>query len=115
MEKPDGVAAAADAGDQHIRQATGGGQYLLSRFRADDTLEVAYHNRIWVRAERGAQHIIRILDVGHPVAHGLADGFFQGAAAGGYAANFRAEQSHSEYIEALASHILFAHIHDAFK
>ena len=54
-------------------------------------------------------------DVGDPVAHGLADGVFEGAAAVGHADDVRAQQAHAEDVEALAAHVLFAHVDGAIE
>ena len=84
-------------------------------FVADDAMEVAHHGRIRVRAEDAAEQIVRRADVGHPVAHGFVDGVFEGAGAGGDAADFRAEQAHAVDVQLLAAHVLFAHVDDAFQ
>ncbi len=68
-----------------------------------------------MRAERRPEQIVRGPDVGHPVAHGFADGILQGAAPAGHADNLCAEHPHPENIEALATHVLFAHVDDAFQ
>ena len=68
-----------------------------------------------MRAQRGAEQIMRGVHVGHPVAHGFADGVLERAAAVGDADHFRAQQAHAEDVEALAAHVLFAHVDDAFE
>src|SRR5438105_491040 len=70
VEDPDRVRAAADAGDDGIRQAPGRGDELLARLAPDHALEVAHHRRVGVRAERRAEQIVGV-GVGDPVAHGL--------------------------------------------
>ena len=54
-------------------------------------------------------------DVGHPIAHRFADGVFERPAAVRDADHLRAEQTHAEYVQALAPHVLFAHVDDAFE
>ena len=54
------------------------------------------------------------LDVGHPIAHGLADGVFQGAAAAGNRHNGSAQKAHAEDVETLAAHVFLAHVDHAF-
>ena len=49
MEQADGVAPAADAGNQQIRQPAFLFQDLTPRFLADDTLKIPHHH--WVRME----------------------------------------------------------------
>ncbi len=41
---------------------------------------------------------MRVADVGHPVAHGFADGVLQRAAAAGNRNDFRAQKPHAENI-----------------
>ena len=58
---------------------------------------------------------MRALDVGHPIAHGFADGVFQGPASRVDAHHFGAQQAHAEDIETLAAHVFGTHVHDAFQ
>ncbi len=59
VEDADGVAAAADAGEDGIGQAAFGFENLAARFVADHAMEIAHHHRIRMRAERGAEQIVR--------------------------------------------------------
>ena len=92
-----------------------GGENLLAGFAADDGLKIADHRRIRMRAENGAEKIVRGADVGDPVAHGFVDGVFQGAAAGIDADDLRAEHAHARNVERLARHVFRAHVDDAFE
>ncbi len=74
VENSDGVAASAHAGKDRIGQPALRFQNLAARLLADHLLEIAHHHRVRMRAQRRAQQVIRVADVGHPVAHGLADG-----------------------------------------
>jgi hypothetical protein len=76
---------------------------------------IASGSRIRVRAQRRAEQVIRGLDVGHPIAHGLADGVLQRPAAARYSHHFGAQQSHPKNIQALPPHVLLAHVNDAFE
>ncbi len=58
---------------------------------------------------------MRGMDVGHPVAHGFADGVLQSAAAGWRRPPLWRRASHAENVQALPPHVLFAHIDDAFE
>ena len=115
VEDADGVAAAADAGDDGVGQAAFGFEDLVAGFEADDAVEVADHGGIGMRAEGGAEQVVGVGDVGDPVAHGFADGVFEGAAAAGDGDDFGAEQAHAEDVEALAAHVLFAHVDGAIE
>ena len=68
-----------------------------------------------MRAQRRAEQVMRGMNVGHPIAHGFADGVLQRPAAAGDAHHFRAQQPHAEDIQALPPHVLFAHVDDAFQ
>ena len=58
VEDPDGVGAAAHAGEDGVRQAAFGFQDLAARLFADDFVKIAHHHRIRVRAQHGAQQVI---------------------------------------------------------
>ena len=68
-----------------------------------------------MRAEHGAEQIMRGLHVGDPVAHGFVDGVFERAAAGIDADHFRAQQPHAKHVQALALHVFRAHVDRAGK
>ena len=68
-----------------------------------------------MRAENGAEKIVRVANVGDPVAHGFVDGVFQRAAAGIDADNLRAEHAHARDVERLARHVFRAHVDDALE
>ena len=74
VEQADGIAAPADAGVQRIRQAALSLKNLGARLNADHTMKVADHDWIRMCTQRGTEEVISIVDVGHPVAHGFADG-----------------------------------------
>jgi hypothetical protein len=92
-----------------------GFQNLRPRFHADDAMKIAHHGRIRMRAQGRAKQIICVAHVGDPVAHRLADGVFQRAAAVGDAHYFRAEHAHAEDIQPLAAHVLFTHVDHAIQ
>ncbi len=76
----DGVGAAADAGADRVRMVDAVPVLeLLLGLLADDLLEVAHHGRERVRARDGAEQVVRVLDVGDPVAQGLVDGVLEDA------------------------------------
>ena len=76
MKQADGVGAAAQSGDQRVRQPAFGFHHLLFRLRADHRLEVAHHSRIRVRAGHRADAVERVGDVRHPIAQRLVHGVF---------------------------------------
>ena len=109
------VAAAADAGDDRIRQAAELLARLLDGFAADDRLEIADDPRERMRADDGAEDVVRRLDARHPVAHRFVDGVAERARAAGDGAHFGAEQLHAEDVRRLAANVFFAHVDDAVE
>ena len=113
VEQADGVGAAADAGDQRIRQAAFVVEHLRAGLAADHRLEVADHGRVGVRAGGGADQVEGVVDVGHPVAQRLVHGVLEGAGAGGDRDDLGAEQLHAEDVGLLAVDVGGAHVHHA--
>ena len=62
---------------QHARRS-----HLRASFLADNGLKIAHDGGEGVGADRGADEVVRVDDVGHPVPHCLVDGVLQSAAAG---------------------------------
>ena len=109
VEEPDRVAAAADAGDQHVGQPAGRVLDLAPRLLADHRLEVAHDHRIGMRARDRADDVEGVAHVGDPVAHRLVDRVLQRAAARLDGVHGRAEELHAEDVQRLAPHVLAAH------
>ena len=109
------VAAAADAGDDRVRQPAELLEALRPRFAADHRLELAHHQRIRMRAEHRAEQVVGVGDVGHPVAHRLVDRVLQRLRAGVDLDHFGAEQPHAEDVERLARHVVGAHVDVALE
>ena len=78
-------------------------------------MKIANHRRIGVSPENGAKQVVRIADVGDPVAHGFVDGVFQRFAAGFHADYFGAKHFHARDVERLTGHVLGAHVHGALQ
>ena len=112
-QQADGVRAAADAGEREVRQPALDGPQLGRRLVADPPLEVPDDRRVRVRAHRGAQDVVRGLDVRDPVAHRLVDGVLERRGAGGDGPDLRAQRPHAEHVRGLAADVLLAHEHDA--
>jgi len=66
-----------------------------------------------MRPHHGAENVVRILDAGHPIAHGFVDGIAQRARATADRSHLRAQQTHAEHVGCLASDILFTHVDHA--
>jgi len=109
------VAAAANAGDDCLRQPPRSFEDLPARLAPDDRLEVANHQRIGMGPKRRSQQIVRAGHVGHPVAHRLVDGVLQRAAARIDANHLGAEEPHADNVQCLAGHVVDAHVDVAFE
>ena len=113
VEQPHRIRAAADAGDERVRQPALGLQHLLLRLSADDRLEVAHHRRIRVRAGDRADAVERVGDVGDPVAERLVHRVLERLGAGLDRDHLGAEHLHAEDVGRLARHVDGAHIDHA--
>ena len=109
------VRPAADAGDDFVRQSAQIVQALLPRFAADHGLEVADDHREGMRADDGAQDVVRVGHRGHPVAHGFVDRVAQRAGAGGDRAHLGSQHPHVEDVEPLAADVFLAHVDDTVE
>ena len=94
MEDADRVGTATDAGGHSVRQAARLLQDLRPRLQSDDALEIADHRRERMRAGCGAEAVVGVVGVGHPVAERLVDGVFQRLRTGLDRHHFGAEQPH---------------------
>src|SRR5207249_6940245 len=81
IEQSDGVASAAHAGYEYVRQPAFLLENLRARFSADDRLELSNHHRVRMRTKDRAEHVVCRTDVRYPVAHGFIDGVLQRFAA----------------------------------
>ena len=114
-ERADRVRAAADAGHHARRQPPAPLQDLRARLVADHALEVADERRERRRADAGADRVVRVPHVGHPVADGGRDGLLERARARVDAAHRRAQEAHALHVGLLAAHVLRAHVDDALQ
>ncbi len=115
MEQADGVGAAADTGEQRIRQPAFKLHHLLAGFLADHALEIAHHGRIGMRPGGGADAVKSVVDIGDPVAQSLVHGVLERARPGLDRNDLGAEQVHAEDIGLLPLDIDRAHIDHAFE
>ena len=109
VEQAHGIGAAADRGDQRIRQPALGLLHLRLGLLADHRLEVAHHHRIGVRAGDGADAVVGVLDIGDPVAQRLVHRILQRRGAGGDRDHLGAEQLHAEDVGLLPLDVGRAH------
>ena len=112
-QQADRVGAAADAGEGEVGQPPLDGLELRRRLVADPPLQVPHDRRVRMRAHRRPEHVVRRLDVRHPVAHRLVDRVLQRGRAARHRAHLGAQGVHPEHVRGLASDVLLAHEHHA--
>src|SRR5207247_7156515 len=105
MEQANGVAAAADTGDEQIWQTTFAFENLMARLNANDALKIADHHGVRVGAENRAQYIMSGAHVRDPVAQRFVDRFLERGLPSCHRHNYRAEKSNSRDVGRLAVHI----------
>ncbi len=115
MEKSDGVRAAADAGNERVRQPPLTLHHLLARLRADDRLEIAHHGRIGMWAGRRADEVVGVAHVGHPIAQGFVHCVLECAGAGRDGIDLGAEHMHARHVRRLPRHVGRTHVDLARK
>ena len=115
MKDANGIRPATHAGDDLCRQLALGLENLGLRLAPNHLMKVAHHGGIRVCPQYTAEQVMRAADIGHPIAHGLVDGVFEGARTGVHAAHFGTQQPHAEDIQLLPTHVLGAHVDDALK
>ena len=109
------VRAAADTGDNGVRQLTGHIEELLPRFDSDDALEITHHHRERVRADHGAYAVNRVLIFLHICVKGGVNRFFEGHKPVCHLDDICAEYLHSRDVRSLLFNIDRAHINVALK
>jgi hypothetical protein len=113
VKQSDRIGAAADAGDDHIRQRAGVLEHLRARLAADDRLQLAHQVGIGMAADRRAEQVVGVGRIGHPVAQRLVDRRAQRAITAGHRHHLGAQQPHAADVGRLALHVHLAHVHRA--
>src|SRR5271167_1981715 len=101
VEETHRIRAAADAGDEHVRETLFFLENLLPRFLAEDGLEVPHHHRIRMRPRDTANDIKSVPDVRYPVPHGLVHRVFKRLSPLSDLPYSRTQKLHACYIERL--------------
>ena len=110
------VAAAADAGDHHVGQAAELFAALLDRFSADDRLKIADDQRKRMRADDGADDVMRGCRrdaIQSRIASLMASRSVREPLVTGRTS--APSSLHAEDVELLAADVFFAHVDDAFQ
>ena len=109
-EDPDGVGTASHAGHYHVRRPPQQGLALLPGLEAEHLLEGTHHPGVGVRPHHRTEAVVRVLDGGHPVSHGLVHRILQGPAPGHRRPDLRTQQLHAEHIEFLTTDVHLTHV-----
>ena len=78
MKQTHRIGTSTNTCQQHIREPPKGLHALLTRFIADDRMEVTHQHRIGMGASNRSQDVVGAFHIGHPIADGFARGVFQG-------------------------------------
>ena len=115
VEDADRVGPAADAGGDRVGQPARLVQDLRARLQSDDALEITDHRRERMRAGSGAEAVVRVVGVGHPVAERLVDGVLQRLRTGLDRDDLGAEQPHPRDVQCLPGGVDRAHVDHALE
>ena len=115
MEDADRVGSPADTRGHGIRQSAGPVQDLDAGLHPDDTLKVAHHQRKRVGSRSGAEAVVGVVGVGHPIPEGFVNGILEGLRSRLHRHDFGVEQSHSRDVERLAGGVHRSHVDHAFQ
>ena len=109
-EESDRVRSAADAGDGLVGEPPVLFEALPARLAPDDALEVAHHLGGGRGTRHRADHVERVVAVGHPVAERLVHGVLQRCAALGDGVYLRAQELHALDVRRLPVDVQCAHV-----
>ena len=109
IEGADGIASAADTGDEIIRKTSCLLHDLPANLLANDLLEVADNGRIRMWTDGRTDDVMRVFNVRRPVANRLARRIFQRACAAGNGDDLCTEKLHAEDIQLLTFNVQRAH------
>ena len=114
-EHADRVRAAADTGDDDLRERAFLLEELRARLAADHRLQLGDELGIRRRADARADHVVRRLDVRDPVADRGARGLLERLRPDLDGLDRRAEEAHPLDVRRLTAHVLGAHVDDALE
>ena len=114
-EDPHRVRSAADTRRHRARQAAVALQGLGPRLATDHRLIVAHDAGERIRTHHGADDVMCRGDVRDPIAQRFVGGVLERARAGRHRHHPRPHQLHAVHVQALAAHVLLAHIDHAVE
>src|SRR5271169_2179453 len=69
IEETDSVAASADTSNEGIGKTANLIERLDAHLVTDNAVKIAHHHGVGMRAEGGAEQVVRGFDIGNPIAH----------------------------------------------
>lgn len=115
VERANSVAASADASDDRVGELACLFVQLLLDLLTDHPLEIAHDGGEWVRADRGADEVVRVREVRDPVAQGVVHRVLERARAGMHWYDFGSKHTDTEDVQSLAPNVFCAHVDDALE
>ena len=109
-EDPHGVRSPADARGHDVRRPAEQLLALAARLVTEHPLQLPHQPRVGMGSHHRAQAVVRALDGGHPVPHGLVDRVLEGPAARVDGLDLGAEEPHPEDVEGLALDVDRTHV-----
>ena len=110
VEDADRIGPAADTRSHRIGQPARLVLDLHARLETDHPLKVTDHRRERMRARRGAEAVIRVVGVGHPVSERLVDRVLERLGPGLHRHDFGSEQPHPRDVQRLPGGVDGAHV-----
>ena len=112
-ERSDGIRPTTDTCTNGVGKASNPIKALLTGLRRNDPLKLShqFRERVWPRS--GTDEVVGVLNMGHPISHGLVHGILQRARAGFHCNDLGAQQLHASHIEGLTLGVDLAHIDPA--
>src|SRR6516162_386133 len=115
IEKSDGVASAANACYQQIRQTLFLLENLAASLFTDYSVQITHHHWVGMRAVSSPKKIMRRPDIRNPVTHCLVNGLLQSRLSSRHRNDLGSKKPHADDVERLTFHVNPAHIYDAFQ
>mmetsp|Transcript_9355 Transcript_9355/g.20199 ORF Transcript_9355/g.20199 Transcript_9355/m.20199 type:complete len:541 (+) Transcript_9355:716-2338(+) len=115
MEGTNRVGSPTNTGNDRIWQLSGLLEHLLTHFFAHDTLEIAHNRGEWVGPNSRSNQVVRVSNIGNPIAHGFVDSILQCGLSVVHWDYLCSQCVHSENIQLLAFTIHGTHVDNALQ
>ncbi|MPM86936.1 hypothetical protein SDC9_134029 [bioreactor metagenome] len=115
VEQAHGIRPSPYTGDQVVRQTPCLQEYLTADFLTDDFLEIAHHGGKRMRSHDRSQHIVGVLHLPCPFAHGFVHGILERPGTRHHRMNRCTKKTHPVDIQSLPLTIDTPHEHFALQ